>query len=329
MREPGFWWRRPGLVSSLLAPLGLAYGSIAAKRMAKRGTLAGIPVICVGNFTLGGTGKTPTALMLVALLRELGATPFCLTRGYGGSIEGPHRVDADEDSAAQVGDEALLLARAAPTVVARDRVLGAAFARAMGASVVVMDDGLQNPSLAKTLTIAVVDGRRGVGNGEVFPAGPLRAPLATQMARCDALLVVGGGEGARGVTSRAGARPVLHGALVPDAAVVTALRQRPVLAFAGIGDPDKFFATVEACGIEIAQRRAFADHHRFNAEEAAKLVMAAEHDALALLTTEKDHARMTGDPALAALAAKAHVLPVTMAVEEKDKLRELVARALT
>jgi len=328
MREPGFWWRRPGLVSSLLAPLGLAYGSIAARRMNKRGALAGIPIICVGNFTLGGTGKTPTALTLIALLRDLGTTPFVLTRGYGGATEGPHRVDADEDSAAQVGDEALLLARAAPTVVARDRVLGAAFAKAMGASVVVMDDGLQNPSLAKTLTIAVVDGRRGIGNGEVFPAGPLRAPLAAQMARCDALLVVGDGEGARSVVSRAGARPVLHGRLVPDAAAVTALRQRPVLAFAGIGDPDKFFATVEACGIEIARRRAFADHHRFNAEEAAELVMAAEHDALALLTTAKDHARMTGDPALAALAAKAHVLPVTMVVEEKDKLRELLVRAL-
>lgn len=330
MREPGFWWRRPGLVSSLMAPLGLAYGLIAAKRMAKRGTLAGIPVICVGNFTLGGTGKTPTALMLVALLRELGTTPFILTRGYGGSTEGPHRVDADKDSATQVGDEALLLARAAPTVVARDRVLGAAFTKAMGASVVVMDDGLQNPSLAKTLTIAVVDGRRGIGNGEVFPAGPLRAPLAAQMARCDALLIVGEGDGARSVVSRAGARPVLHGRLVPDEAAASALRQRPVLAFAGIGDPDKFFMTVgQVCGITIGQRRAFADHHRFTAEEAAELVMAAEHDALALLTTEKDHARMTGDPALAALAAKAHVLPVTMVIKEKDALRELLARALT
>ena len=234
------------------------------------------------------------------------------------------------DSAALVGDEALLLARAAPTVVAHDRVLGAAFAKAMGASVVVMDDGLQNPSLAKTLTIAVVDGRRGIGNGEVFPAGPLRAPLAAQMARCDALLVVGDGTGgdARHVISRAGARPVLHGRLAPDQEAVTALRSHKVLAFAGIGDPDKFFATVEACGINIAQRRRFADHHRFTAEEAAELVMAAEHDALALLTTAKDHARMTGDPALAALATKAHVLPVTMVVEEKDKLRELVTGAL-
>ncbi len=328
MREPAFWWRPQGLVSSLLAPLGAAYGIIAERRMIRRGALAGIPVICVGNFTLGGTGKTPTALMLAALLRELGATPFFLTRGYGGSVEGPHRVNHEKDSAAQVGDEALLLARAAPTIVARDRVLGAAFAKAMGASVIVMDDGLQNPSLAKTLTIAVVDGHRGIGNGQVFPAGPLRAPLNIQITRCDALLVVGEGDAARAVTSRAGTRPVLHGRLAPEPTAVSSLRARKVLAFAGIGDPDKFFATAEQAGIAIAQRRAFADHHRFTAEEAAELVMSAEHDGLSLLTTEKDHARMAGDPALAALASKAHVLPVTMVVEEQDALRALIARVL-
>lgn len=330
MREPAFWWRPPGLVSSLLAPLGAAYGIVAERRMIRRGAVSGLPVICVGNFTLGGTGKTPTALMLVTLLRELGAgaTPFFLTRGYGGSVEGPYRVDHERDSAAQVGDEALLLARAAPTIVARDRVLGAAFAKAMGASVIVMDDGLQNPSLAKTLTIAVVDGKRGIGNGQVFPAGPLRAPLNIQMTRCDALLVAGDGEAARAVTSRAGARPVLHGRLAPEPTAVSSLHARKVLAFAGIGDPDKFFATAEQAGITIAERRAFADHHRFSAEEAAELVMSAEREGLSLLTTEKDHARMAGNPALAALAGKAHVLPVTMVVEEKDALRALLARVI-
>ncbi|HWK95116.1 MAG TPA: tetraacyldisaccharide 4'-kinase [Pseudolabrys sp.] len=328
MREPDFWWRPPGLMSSLLAPLGAAYGIITERRMMRRGAVAGVPVICVGNFTLGGTGKTPTALMLAALLRELDATPFFLTRGYGGSVEGPHAVDHEKDSAADVGDEALLLARAAPTIVARDRVLGAAFAKAMGASVVVMDDGLQNPSLAKTLTIAVVDGKRGIGNGQVFPAGPLRAPLHIQMTRCDALLVVGDGGAARAVTSRAGTRPVLHGHLAPEPAAVSSLHAREVLAFAGIGDPDKFFATAEQAGISIAQRRAFADHHRFSAEEAAELVMSAERGGLSLLTTEKDRARMAGNPALAALASKTHVLPVTMVVDEQDALRELLARAL-
>src|SRR5665647_3482001 len=191
VREPGFWWRRPGLASALLAPFGKVYGAIVENRMAKTGTRAGVPVVCVGNFTLGGAGKTPTAMMLVELLRAAGETPFCLTRGYGGSNTRPRLVDTDSDAASVVGDEALLLARVAPTVVARNRVLGAGLAKAKGAKVIVMDDGLQNASLAKDLSIAVIDGQRGIGNGYVFPAGPLRAPFAAQLKRCDALLVIG------------------------------------------------------------------------------------------------------------------------------------------
>jgi tetraacyldisaccharide 4'-kinase len=209
-------------------------------------------------------------------------------------------------------------------VVARNPVHGAAFAKAKGAKVIVMDDGLQNASLAKDLSIAVIDGRRGIGNGCVFPAGPLRAPLAAQLRRCDALLVIGDDVRARDVVTQAGALPVFHGRLVPQPAAIVALRARKVLAFAGIGDPDKFFATIEQAGIAIGARRAFADHHRYSAEEAAELVMTAEHDGLTLLTTEKDHARMTGDAALAALAAQAQVLPVTLEVDEMDALRALV-----
>ena len=324
MRDPAFWWRPAGLVSSLLSPLGKVYGAVAESRMSRLGTSAALPVLCVGNFTLGGAGKTPTAMMLAHLFREAGETPYFLTRGYGGTVTRPRLVNAETDAAQVVGDEALLLARIAPTVVARNRVLGAAFAKAKGASVVVMDDGLQNASLAKALAIAVIDGRRGIGNACVFPAGPLRAPLAAQLKRCDALLVIGDDVRARDVIAQAGALPVLHGRLVPDAAAVTALRTNKVLAFAGIGDPDKFFATVEQAGIEIGARRAFADHHRYTAEEAADLVMAAEHDALTLLTTEKDRARMSGDPALAALAVQAKVLPVTLEVDERDALRALV-----
>ena len=328
MREPGFWWRKAGLTSSLLAPLGHFYGGIAARRMARRGTRAGVPVLCVGNFTLGGAGKTPTAIMLAKLLRDAGQTPFCLTRGYGGSATGPHLVDPDIDPATEVGDEALILGHFAPTIVARDRVLGAHFAKAKGASVVIMDDGLQNASLAKDLTIAVIDGPRGIGNACVFPAGPLRAPFAAQLARTDALLVVGNAVGAHEVVAQAGSRPVFRATLTPDPTAVTELHGRKVLAFAGIGDPAKFFTTVERAGIEIKSRRAFADHHRFSAEEAAELVMQADHDGLTLLTTEKDHARMAGDPALAALAVKALVLPVTMQVDEIDALRVLVMGAL-
>ncbi|MGC1694090.1 MAG: tetraacyldisaccharide 4'-kinase, partial [Pseudolabrys sp.] len=217
MREPAFWWRKPGLLSGLLAPAAACYGAIAARRMAKAGAHAAVPVLCVGNFTHGGAGKTPTALWLAKMLEYAGEKPFCLSRGYGGSIAGPQRVDPKLDGAAQVGDEALLLARVAPTIIAHDRVAGAEAARTGGASIIVMDDGLQNPSLAKDFTLAVVDGRRGIGNGRVFPAGPLRAPLATQLARTGALLVIG--DGNPGIKTDL---LVFHGRLVPDAAAVTA-----------------------------------------------------------------------------------------------------------
>jgi tetraacyldisaccharide 4'-kinase len=315
--------------SALLAPAAAIYGRIAAGRMARRSVRAGVPVVCVGNFTLGGSGKTPAVLSIAKMLQDAGEQVVCLSRGYGGSLSGPKQVDAHNDNAAEVGDEALLLARAAPTVIARNRVAGAQTARALGATIVLMDDGLQNASLAKDIAIAVIDGRRGIGNGKVFPAGPLRAPLDTQWARCDALLVVGEASGAADVIAAANAKgkPVLRTHFVPDENAVTALAGKPVLAFAGIGDPDKFFATVASAGITAAKRVAFPDHHRFDAEEAASLVMRAEHDGLTLLTTEKDHARMTGDPAAAALCERAHVLPVTLRFDEEDKLRALLAKA--
>ncbi|MDP2410435.1 MAG: tetraacyldisaccharide 4'-kinase [Pseudolabrys sp.] len=324
MRDPGFWWEEPGLRSALLSPFGMMYGAVSAKRMQKAGARCGVPVLCVGNFTLGGAGKTPTAIMIAQMLTAEGLKPFCLTRGYGGSIAGPKRVDLETDSAATVGDEALLLARTAPTIVARDRVAGANAAVAAGADVIVMDDGLQNGSLAKDFSLAVVDARRGIGNGCVFPAGPLRAPLDAQLRRSDALLVIGDGAGADGIAAAAPHLTIFRGRLMPDQAAIASLQARKVLAFAGIGDPEKFFATAIGAGLNVVQRRSFADHHRYNGEEAGDLIMQAEHDGLSLLTTEKDRARMAGDPLLAALAAKSHVLPVTLAVNEGDALRRLV-----
>ncbi len=330
MREPTFWWRRAGFIAGLLAPVGFVYSAIAARRMALKGTPAGVPVLCVGNFTLGGAGKTPTAMMLARTLLDAGKHPFCLSRGYGGCVAGPKLVNAHTDVAAQVGDEALLLARVAPTVVARDRAAGAAFARTQGADLIVMDDGLQNSSLMKDFTLAVVDARRGVGNSCIFPAGPLRAPLAAQLAQTDALLVVGEGTGADDVITQARSRElkIFHGRLAPDPAGLAALKGRNVLAFAGIGDPQKFFATAVEAGVAVTERRAFDDHHRYTAEEAAELIMQAEHNGLALLTTEKDHARMAGEQLLGALATRAHTLRVTMVVEEADELRRLVMSKL-
>jgi tetraacyldisaccharide 4'-kinase len=327
MREPAFWWRAPSSASGLLAPAAALYGSFVMRRMARNGARAGVPVICAGNFTLGGAGKTPAAILIAAMLTEAGERPFCLSRGYGGSAAGPKRVEAG-DTAGEVGDEALLLARAAPTIVAADRTAGAELAKAQGASVIVMDDGLQNPSLAKNLTIGIIDARRGIGNEKVFPAGPLRAPLEAQLARSDALLLVGDGDLPREVSSRAPSLPVFHGRLLPDAAALAKLKGQRLLAFAGIGDPEKFFATIRAAGLDLARQRGFADHHRCSAGEAAELIETAARENLTLLTTEKDFARMQGDAACASLAARAQTLPVTLEIAERDAFRALVFKAL-
>jgi tetraacyldisaccharide 4'-kinase len=328
MREPAFWWCNASLRAGLLAPVAAAYSTIATRRMARPGRRAGLPVLCVGNFTLGGAGKTPAVITIAKMLTQEGERVFCLSRGYGGSLSGPKLVDGHADTAALVGDEALLLAQAAPTIVARDRVAGAGLAREKGASVVLMDDGLQNSMIAKDFTLAVIDARRGIGNARVFPAGPLRAPLNAQLARTDALLIVGEGEGAGDVLAQARKLPMLHGRLVPDVAAVAALKPRKVLAFAGIGDPQKFFATAAAAGIAVAQRKEFPDHYRYSAADAAELVSEADGDGLTLLTTAKDRARMRGDPALAALATRAQVLPVTMVVQEAEALRGLIMAVL-
>lgn len=330
MREPAFWWRKPGAMATALWPLSALYGATAAARMTRAGRRAAVPVICVGNFTLGGSGKTPAAIALAQMLAGAGHKPALLSRGYGGQNPGPLVVDPLRHAASETGDEALLLARAAPTIVSRDRAAGARAAAAAGANVIVMDDGLQNPSLVKTLTIAVIDGRRGLGNGKVFPAGPLRAPMAAQWPRTDALLVIGDKSGAAPVVAHAQARglPVFDGRLQPSGAVVAALQGHKVLAFAGIGDPDKFFATLDANGIAAPVRKAFSDHHRYTNEEAAALMMQAEHEGLDLLTTEKDLVRITGEPGLAALRTRARALPVTLKLADEAALRKLVLEKL-
>ncbi len=328
MREPPFWWQpRTG---GLIEPMALIYGAVAAARMSLRGRRAGLPVICLGNLTVGGAGKTPAALAVAQLLRAAQERPFFLSRGYGGRLAGPVRVNPAVHRAADVGDEPLLLAQLAPAVVARDRVAGAQFAQYAGASVIVMDDGLQNPALAKDLSIIVVDGRRGIGNGRVIPAGPLRAPLGAQLRHAQALLVVGPIEGAADVITRAEqcGLKIFHARLEPDRAIVAAIGKRKVLAFAGIGHPDKFFATLTEAGVMIAERAGFEDHHRFTEAQAQDLLARARAANLMLVTTEKDLVRLAGDPQLAALAEHASALPVRLVVEERDQFRTLVLGAL-
>ena len=268
MRAPAFWWRKPGLAAALLEPIGRIYGAVAASRLKQAGARTAVPVICIGNPTVGGAGKTPTALAVAQMLIADGERPAFLTRGYGGTHKGPVWV-APQHDAAEIGDEPQLLSRRAPTVVARDRAAGAALAVTRDISAIVMDDGFQNPALAKDLSILVVDGRRGIGNGRIFPAAPLRAPLGNQLAHAQAVLIIGEVSGATPVAGAARARglPLFQGRLVPDAGTVAALRGRKVLAYAGIGDPENFFATLATAGIETVGRRSFPDHHVYSRDE--------------------------------------------------------------
>ena len=330
LRAPAFWWNKRGLLSRLLFPFGFLYGALAAWRMRQPGQSTGLPVICVGNFTLGGSGKTPTAIALVQWLKETGETPFVLTRGYGGKLKGPILVDPAQHNAADVGDEPLLLVRHAPVIVARDRVAGAQMARVQGATVIVMDDGLQNPSLKKDFSLAVVDGRRGLGNCCVFPAGPLRAPLAMQLDHVDAVLVIGG-DRSEHLSALVQHRnlPVIRARLEPDGKTIAALGAARALAFAGIGDPDKFFASLSEAGVTIAARESFADHHPYSEADAARLLSRAEQDQLLLITTEKDKARLRGQKgALARLHERAQDFPVRLVVEQEEDLRQALRKAI-
>ena len=325
MREPGFWWRGDGAAARLLAPAGAAYGVVAARRMGQPGRRAAVPVLCIGNFTVGGGGKTPTAIAAARILIEAGHRPSFLSRGYGGRLVGPVRVDAQ--TAADVGDEPRLLARTATTIVARDRPAGAVAAAQAGADAIIMDDGWQNPSLAKDLVIAVLDGRRGIGNGRVFPAGPLRAPLESQLDRADAMLVIGRpGAGAEPAIAAAERRCLQQfgGEFAPEPAAIAKLVGARVLAFAGIADPGKFFATLEASGIAVAARRSFPDHHRFTVGEIAELLAHADRERLALVTTEKDLARFSDDPHAHELLARTSALPVTLVIRDAASFGRMV-----
>lgn len=328
MREPAFWHRPPSLASYLLRPLSAVYGAVAAQRMGRNGTDAGIPVICVGNYHVGGAGKTPTVLALVQMLRDLGERPVVLSRGYGGRLQGPVMVDTARHTAADIGDEPLMMAARVPVVVARDRVEGVALAKSQGASLILMDDGFQNPALLKDIALIVIDSDRGLGNACVFPAGPLRAPLAPQLARTDALVTIGRGQASAGVAVAiaAAGKPVFSGHLSPEPDVIAALAGKPVLAFAGIGDPARFFRTLRAAGINVARERAFADHHPFTPADIASLANDARRDGLTLVTTEKDLARLGNSLSTATPAITA--FPVTLQFDDAEKLRSFLTQRL-
>jgi tetraacyldisaccharide 4'-kinase len=316
------------MAASLLSPVSAVYGQV-ARVLYERGTpyRCRLPVVCVGNLTAGGTGKTPLALYICQHLKLVGHEPVALTRGYGGDLAGPYWVNAGVDKAHDVGDEALLLARVAPTQVARDRQQGA---RAIEtgphpATVIVMDDGLLNHRLAKDLSIVLVDGVRGLGNGMVIPAGPLRAALDFQLELTDAVVVnepiPGAGDGVAEWMRNRFNGPVLRATAVPaeDASWLKGLR---VVAWAGIGSPQRFFAMLTHLGAELVESVAFRDHQSVQDADADRLLAQAEwHDAT-LVTTEKDQARLSGATGvLARLAQTSRTLPIRLSFENADSLR--------
>jgi tetraacyldisaccharide 4'-kinase len=330
MREPAFWHRPSSLLQLLLTPLGALYGLVAGRRLRRQGFDAGIPVICVGNYHVGGAGKTPCVLALAEMLRDLGETPVVLSRGYGGRLRGPIMVDRERHVALDVGDEPLMLARTVPVAVARDRIDGVALVRSQGASVILMDDGFQNPAISKDLSLIVIDAGRGLGNGRVFPAGPLRAPLCLQLGRTDALIVVGDGRAAETVAAAVAARgaPIVPARFRPDPASLTRLSGKRVLAFAGIGDPARFFRTLRDNGIDVVVERVFADHHPFSQTEIETLIAEAKAGALTLVTTEKDFARLRDRQGLPCWTRDIVPFVVTLEFEDAAQLRKLVADRL-
>ena len=319
MRAPAFW-QTDSAPARALAPLAWAYGVLAglgARR--RRVARAPVPVICVGNLVAGGAGKTPVALALARRLAARGWRPHLVSRGYRGRAHGPLRVDPARDDAALVGDEALLLAEAAPTWVARDRAAGAYAAAQAGAGVVVLDDGHQNHSLHKDLSLVVVDGGAGFGNGRLLPAGPLREPVAAGLARADAAVLIG--------VDRAGVRAALPPALLllearlVPAAGADKVGGRAVVAFAGIGRPEKFFATLESLSCDLLGRHPFADHHRYADYEVLLLADKAVKLGAVLVTTAKDFVRLP-----AHLRPLVTVLEVEVAWADPERLDRLLDR---
>ena len=289
MCEPPFW-ETNGLAAHALQPLACLWTGASRLRMqAARPWRAPVPVLCIGNVTVGGAGKTPTALALTRELSARGRRPHILTRGYGGRLKGPVKVDQRGHSAREVGDEPLLLAHHAPVWVCADRVRSAACAVRDGAGILVMDDGLQNPGLGKDLSILVVDGPRGLGNRRVLPAGPLREPFGDALRRIRAVVIVGEDRHDLGDSLAGDGRIVLHARLKPDDVLDDG---EPLYAFAGIARPGKFFATLKETGAVVVKTRSFPDHHRHDPMTVTAMLEEANALGARLVTTEKDWVRL-------------------------------------
>ena len=323
MKAPLFWSAPPGLISGLLTPVSWVWTSVTRKRLSARGLEIGIPVICVGNLTAGGTGKTPVVMALLERFTQDGVAAHVVSRGYGGSLEGPLRVDERKHSASQVGDEPLLLSAFGRVWVSKDRAKGAQAARDAGADVILLDDGFQNPSLVKTKSILVIDAEAGFGNGCVMPAGPLREPVADGMARAD-LIVLIGPKSARSdfLTDQSLSLDVLEAELTPLQTGMTWEGLR-ALAFAGIGRPQKFFDSLSRAGVDLIGTRSFGDHAPYRRDLLRRLLAEAKSKGAQLVTTEKDAVRLPQE-----LRSEVLTFPVRLSFEDEARLETLVQQTL-
>jgi tetraacyldisaccharide 4'-kinase len=315
------FWRKRSIFTEFLVPFSVLWFFWQRWRdMQSEPRKLSVPVICIGNITAGGAGKTPVALAVARMLAEKGRKPAFISRGYGGRLKGPVKVDTAAHGAGEVGDEPLLLARVAPCYIARKRAQAAELAMAEGADVLVMDDGMQNHSLSKDLTLVVVDGAYGFGNRLLLPAGPLRDRADIGLKKAQAAVVIGRTDAkVLEIINKAGL-PVHWANLVP---AILPDSQQPYVAFAGIGLPDKFFMTLKTIGTFVVKKVPFADHHPYSAKDVTKLRGLAEAHKAKLITTEKDAVRLPPE-----FRAEVEVLPVTLEFEEPEALRAVLGKYL-
>ncbi len=323
--QPKFWKNKNIMALSLL-PLSLLYPIAGRLRRATNNKpyRSKVPVVCVGNVTVGGAGKTPIVFAITELLKKDGFKVAIASRGYKGDITNPTIVDKNRHTVNSVGDEPLMLARIAPTYIAKKRKAAIQMAEKNGANIIIMDDGLQNPTIAKDISLLIIDGKYGVGNGFIMPAGPLREKLSAGIAKSDAIIIVGeGGFNIKKypVLFKKSTPPVIHASLEPFGNLPD--KSRPYIAFAGIGNPDKFFATLVENGYNLVEKIPFADHYNYTDQDINNLIHKSEETGAELITTEKDEVRL---PLFA--RKKIRVLPVRIKWANEKQIHNLLIQKL-